>query len=141
MSMSTPAQLILSSSDVNRVREILSVEPSDSADPVRRMLQDTLSRARIVQPDALPADVVTLDSRFVFRDEDSGRDRDCWLVSPAEADASTNRMSVLSSLGATLFGARVGDSLVWRLPRGGERLVTVTSVLQQSREVGSERSA
>ncbi|MGA9524462.1 MAG: GreA/GreB family elongation factor [Myxococcaceae bacterium] len=129
--MSTPVQTILTTSDVNRIRELLSAEIPVQAETARAILKETLSRARIVKPEAVPADVVTLDSRFVFRDEDSGRDRDGWLVSPSHADAATNRMSVLSPLGAVLFGARVGDSVTWRLPRGGERLVTVTAVLQQ----------
>jgi regulator of nucleoside diphosphate kinase len=141
MSTPAPVQLLLTTTDVNRIRELLSAELPEQAETARTILQETLARARLVKPEALPEDVVTLDSRFVFRDEDSGRDRDGWLVCPAEADAATSRMSVLSPLGAVLFGARVGDSVVWKLPRGGERLVTVTSVLFQPRGVENERSA
>ncbi len=137
--MTTPVQTFLTSSDVNRIRELLSAELTAQAETARTILKETLARARIVKPEAVPADVVTLDCRFVFRDEDSGRDRDGWLVGPAEADAATNRMSVLSPLGAVLFGARVGDSVTWRLPRGGERLVTVTAVLQQPRGFPQEQ--
>ena len=45
-------------------------------------------------------------------------------------------ISVLSPLGASLLGLRVGDVAQWRTPRGEERMARVVEVLFQPEASG-----
>lgn len=85
------------------------------------MLEKELGRAKVVEPEEIPSDVVTLDSEVLLKDIDSGDTRIYKLVLPDQARAE-NSLSILTPLGAAMLGYRVGDviempvpSVVWRL--------------------------
>ncbi|WP_440997891.1 GreA/GreB family elongation factor [Arhodomonas sp. SL1] len=61
--------------------------------------------------DAIPADVVTMNSRVRIASLSSGKEFDCTLVFPHRADSEAKQISVLAPLGVALFGARVGEVL------------------------------
>ena len=61
------------------------------------------------------------------RDLDSGREAKHTIVSSAESDPASGRLSIDSPLGRALTGARVGDEVTFHAPRGPRRLA-VTAV-------------
>jgi regulator of nucleoside diphosphate kinase len=65
-----------------------------------RWLARKLAAAAVVDSDAIPGDVVTLDSRVRIRDLDSGEEARLALVTPAMAFAAAGAISVLSPVGA-----------------------------------------
>jgi len=100
-----------------------------------RALQGELERARVVAPDQVPPDVVTMNSRVVLRDADSGDEITCTLVFPVDADMSKGAVSVLAPVGTAILGYREGDTIEWRVPSGQKRF-TVEKILYQPEAAG-----
>lgn len=99
-------------------------------------LETELSRADVVAPTEIPPDVVTMNSRARFVDEDTGEEMELTLVYPRDADLSRGRVSVLAPVGAALLGLSVGQSIEWPLPRGGTRRLRVSAVVYQPEAAG-----
>ena len=98
-------------------------------------LEHELNRARVVEPHAVPRDVVTMNSRVRLKDVESGEERDYSLVFPADADIDQNRISVLAPIGTAVLGYRVGDTIEWRVPAGFKKL-RVEKILYQPEAAG-----
>jgi regulator of nucleoside diphosphate kinase len=94
------------------------------------VLEEELDRAVVVDPEQLPPDVVTLDSRLQLIDLDSGEELLFAVVLPARANADEGRISVLAPLGMAVLGYRSGDVIEWDVP-GGRRRLRVAHVLYQ----------
>jgi regulator of nucleoside diphosphate kinase len=87
-----------------------------------RELLAGIERAIVVEPDAMPPDVIMMGSRVCLRDVVTG-DRSAYtLVLPADASTAARRLSVLAPLGKALLGCRLGDEVVWKMPGAVQRL-------------------
>ena len=82
---------------------------------VAERLAEEVDRAVVVSPEELPDDVVTLGSAVTFRDETSGSLREVVVVLPQDADIESNRVSILTPIGAALIGLREGASIDWAM--------------------------
>ncbi|MEO8350751.1 MAG: GreA/GreB family elongation factor [Chthoniobacteraceae bacterium] len=85
-------------------------------------LKCDLAHAEIVAPNDVPADVITLNTRVELRDLDNGSHIRFTFVIPAEADIAQGKISVLSPLGISMLGYRVGDVFEWPALNGKWRL-------------------
>lgn len=94
-------------------------------------LAGELDRARVVEPDQIAHDVVTMHARFVFRDDLNGSTRTVSLVYPSEEDIDAGRISVLTPIGAALLGLSEGQSIAWEGRNGVPRALTVVKLLSQ----------
>jgi regulator of nucleoside diphosphate kinase len=94
-------------------------------------LQGELDRAVVVSSEAVPPDVVTMNSRVVYSDETSGVQRVVTIVFPGDADASDGKVSVLSPIGTALLGLSVGQAIDWDFPDGSRRRLRVDGVVHQ----------
>jgi regulator of nucleoside diphosphate kinase len=92
-------------------------------------LLDELDRAKVVEADALPPDVVRMGSQVTYR-TDGGEERTASLVYPAEADISAGRVSILTPVGTALIGLRRGQSISWTGRDGRAHALTVLAVAQ-----------
>ena len=92
-----------------------------------------------VEPEAVPADVVTLSSTVRVTDLESGAAMDYTIVMPGEANYDAGRISVLAPLGTALLGYRVGDEIEWDVPRGIRRL-RIDAVLFQPEAAAHTRA-
>ncbi len=88
-----------------------------------RELREHVRRAAMVPAWQVDPDVVTMNSRFRVRDQESGKPDTFTLVYHGDSAMFDRRLSVLSPLGLQALGARVGETLEWRVPRGVRRLV------------------
>ena len=86
-----------------------------------RQLRDN---AVVVEPGGASGEVA-LGAVVKVRDLDSGREAEHTIVSAAESDPSSGRLSIDSPLGRALTGARVGDEVTFDAPRGQRRLEIV----------------
>jgi regulator of nucleoside diphosphate kinase len=104
------------------------------------LLEEELARALVVDgPRGLPSDVVTLDSRVLVVDLDSGEERLFTLVLPSKANVDEGRISVLAPLGMAVLGYRSGQEIAWDVP-GGRRRLMVRRVIYQP-EADARRQA
>jgi len=95
-----------------------------------------LDRANMCAPEAMPHDVVTMNSTVKFRELKSGEIRVRTLVYPAQMTDSATQLSVLAPVGAALLGLRVGDSIHWTLPGGTTTDLEVLELLYQPEAAG-----
>lgn len=115
--------------DENYKRLSRLIENHGEASAMDRLEQE-LARAEIVPMAAIPSDVVTMNTRLLFEDVDSGACREIQLVYPEDAQWETGRISVLAPVGVALIGSSVGDTIEFVMP-GGMRRLRVRSILFQ----------
>ncbi len=94
-------------------------------------LATELGRATVVAADKIGADVVTMNSTFVYLDMTSGLEREITLVYPRDADPTTGRISVLSPLGTAFLGLSVGQEIEWALPGSRKKRVRIVELRYQ----------
>lgn len=83
-------------------------------------LEQELDQAEIVEPEAIPKDVVTMNSEVRLKDLDSGDLKTYTLVFP-RLNMPENGISVLAPIGTALLGYRAGDVIEWKVPKGIRR--------------------
>ena len=71
--MTRPA-IIINELDAERIDRLLE-QPAFANSPVADALNEELDRAQMLAPEAMPHDVVTMNSRVKFRDLTSGEER------------------------------------------------------------------
>ena len=87
-----------------------------------RFLQKILENSRVIDPDALPKDRVSLLSRVEFTNLATNTRMTFQIVSPHEMDLEAGRISLKSPIGAALMGKRVGEIAEAQVPSGTLRL-------------------
>lgn len=100
-----------------------------------RDLRGELERARVVAPEEVPRDVVTMNSRVALREVGSDKEITCTLVFPSDADMGKGAVSVLAPVGTAILGYREGDTIEWAVPSGPKRF-TIEKVLYQPEAAG-----
>jgi regulator of nucleoside diphosphate kinase len=97
---------------------------------VAAMLLAEIERAEIHGDGNLPPGVVRLGAEVDFVDEKSCQLRTVKLVLPAEANISLGRISILTPMGAALYGLSAGASIDWPDLDGHERRIRILRVRQ-----------
>ena len=87
-------------------------------------LRELRRNAVVVEPGA-GRGTAGLGVAITVSDLDSGRETTHTLVSAAESDPASGRVSIDSPLGRALAGARAGDEVAFDAPRGQRRLRVV----------------
>lgn len=128
MSPEPTQPIVVSADDLARLESLIAASGRRRDQAPLLALQGELERAEVVEPDAMPADVVAMHSRVRFVDEDSGAEETLTLVYPFEADAAAGRVSVLAPVGTALLGLRLGQSIEWQMPHGETRRLRVLAV-------------
>ncbi|MDT3698062.1 MAG: nucleoside diphosphate kinase regulator [Thermincola sp.] len=93
-------------------------------------LEHELNRAQVVTSAEIPGDVITMNSKVVLKDLDSGEEMVYSLVYPVDADLSADKISVLAPVGTAILGYRLGDVIDWQVPDGIVRLEVVNLLYQ-----------
>ena len=87
-----------------------------------RFLQNILEHSRVIDPDALPKDRVSLLSCVEFTNLSTNTRMKYKIVSPHEMDLEAGRISLKSPIGASLMGRKVGEIAEAQVPSGTLRL-------------------
>jgi regulator of nucleoside diphosphate kinase len=99
---------------------------------VAAMLLEEIERAELHDAATLPDDAIRLSSDVDFVDERTHQLRKVRLVLPAFANIAEGRISILTPMGAALYGLRTGDSIDWPDLDGNSRRIRIVRVLQES---------
>jgi regulator of nucleoside diphosphate kinase len=97
---------------------------------VAAMLLEEIERAELHDPETLPDDAIRLASNVDFVDERTHQLRKVVLVLPAHANIAEGRISILTPMGAALYGLRTGDSIDWPDLDGKSRRIRIVRVTQ-----------
>lgn len=131
-------EIVMTEDDVERLRNVLVGVGQRQAKDRQHLeqLTEELDRARVVPPNEIPPDVVTMNSEVALRDLDTGEEMVFTVVFPSEANVDQRKVSVLAPLGTAVLGYRTGDSIEWRVP-GGTRRIRIENVLYQPESAGA----
>ena len=97
---------------------------------VAAMLLEEIERAELHESDTLPETAVTIGSEIDFVDEKTSQLRSVELVLPANANIALGRISILTPMGAALYGLAAGQSIDWPDLDGHERRIRILRVRQ-----------
>ena len=87
-----------------------------------RFLQKVLENSRVINPDVLPKDKVSLLSTVEFTNLATNTRMKFEIVSPHEMDLEAGKISLKSPIGAALMGKKVGEIAEAQTPSGILRL-------------------
>lgn len=95
--------------------EILETMVGNSAANVAaiRLLEDELARAVVVKKPTSARPFCRIGSWVSYQDLSSGQIRNVRLVLPKDADIDKQQVSVLSLVGASLLGLKIGAEFGW----------------------------
>lgn len=119
--------LIVTSEDARRLDALL-LSAHGRASPMAPLLERELARAELVEFEDVAADIVTMNSHVVCKDEVTGEQHEIELVYPHEADPDRGRTSILAPVGAALLGLSVGSVIDWPVPGGRMARVRVMAL-------------
>lgn len=90
-------------------------------------LRAELKKAKLVNMDDFPLDVVRLNSTVKVQADGKNEVMELMLVTPDKADIKDKKISILAPIGTALIGFRKGQKVRWRVP-AGEKTFTIVEV-------------
>ncbi len=137
----TTSERILNRHDIDRIRGFLLLATETGAQKFRTLLQlkKDLATATMVDPEEIPADVVTMNSEVRIGGPSLDGSTVVKLVFPQEAGLAQGSVSLLAPLGAALLGRRTGDKVSYVAP-GGEVAIEILGIIFQPESAGDYRS-
>lgn len=133
--MNTLPGITISSLDADRLEKLLeTTQDRDFAG--KENLEAELLRANIVAPEAMPDNVVSMNSTVRFRVKSSGEVFTKTLVYPKDMDDLGSKISILAPVGSALLGLEQGTSIDWPNPAGGKLSVVIEEIMFQPERAG-----
>lgn len=131
-----PRVIRITQNDLNHLRDAIhEAQNSGYRHSIHiNQLKKELERAEIVHPQAMPPDVITMNSTAVLVDLENQERMQLTLRYPQDARAE-NQVSILAPIGCAMLGYRVGDEFEWQTP-AGMVLMRVEQVIYQPEAVG-----
>ena len=125
-------QLVLLKDDYNVLRSYLTGSHGRTAFDRRNAeaLDSELRKAKIVNKDVLPMDVVRINSKVKVKAEGEEKIMELVLVTPDKANIRERKVSIMAPIGTALIGFRQGQKVKWEVP-GGKKTFTIMEVINQ----------
>ncbi|SFU69256.1 nucleoside diphosphate kinase regulator [Halomonas korlensis] len=133
--MATRPTIIINRLDADRLQRLID-EADDKDQAVARSLEEELARGEVIDPEQIPADVVSMCSQVQFTDLERDRQIIRTLVYPHALATTEDGISVMAPVGAALLGLRIGDTIDWPLPGGREVRLRIDAILWQPEREG-----
>ncbi|BCL76334.1 nucleoside diphosphate kinase regulator [Jeongeupia sp. HS-3] len=133
--MSALPPITVSSLDADRLYELIDTLPA-AAFPGAATLRAELDRATLLEPEDMPADVVTMRSRVRFEIAGSGQTFELTLCYPKDLNGSAEQISITAPVGSALLGLGIGQQITWPAPGGGTTSVKILDVVYQPERAG-----
>jgi regulator of nucleoside diphosphate kinase len=115
---------------------------AEHANPVvAAMLLEEIDRAELHAPETMPTGRVMLNSNVMFIDERTRQLREVQLVLPGQANIAEGRISIMTPMGAALYGLAAGDSIEWPDLQRNSRQIRIVRVEPPDEDAVSRYSA
>ena len=132
MATSLPTPRTLSELDHIRISNLLKHPGMSFA----AELESVIDNAELVSSHQIPPHLVTMNSRVLIADAQTGDERTLTLCYPPDTDPNTGFVSVLSPVGTGLLGLAEGEVAQWAAPNGTQASAKILKVLFQPEESG-----
>jgi regulator of nucleoside diphosphate kinase len=129
---------VITELDAARIRELGARLPDEgrSLTALGALIGMITEEAEIVPGARIAPDIVTVNSRVSFRDELTGGEHTVTVVYPQDFSIGERRISILSPVGRTLLGRRVGDACTVDMPDGSTRRIRILELHYQPEASG-----
>jgi regulator of nucleoside diphosphate kinase len=94
-------------------------------------LKYLLSDAETLSSYSITEDVVTMNSQPILKDEGSDQRQTVTVCYPLKANPSMGMFSVLSPIGMSIIGRRVGEWISWSSPNGTTQSMMIEKIIYQ----------
>jgi regulator of nucleoside diphosphate kinase len=130
-------RIILSSLDYERIYASIRKAQNEGSisNNEAESLAAELEQAKIVEPQEMPHNVVTMNSKVKISFVESGKRVELKIVYPQDADIKQNLISIFSPVAAALIGYKEGDTIDWIVPSGPTR-IKVDEIVYQPEAAG-----
>lgn len=98
---------------INDAKQVKSIRPVE----VEGLLKE-LDGAKLVDPQEIPSDVVTMNSIVKLSFLDSKKQIQFQIVYPDQANLKEKKISILSPIATALIGYKIADEIEWLVPAG-----------------------
>ena len=117
-------KIILNRLDYARIKKCISVaqEFRSISEKEAGELLNELNSAEIVDPEAVPSNVVTMNSIVKISFLNNDKQVQFQIVYPDEAHLKANKISIFSPIATALIGYQKGDEIEWIVPAGLTRI-------------------
>lgn len=130
----TTHAITISETDHYRIHDLL-VDGSRRLSPARALLERKLEIARVVQPNLIPSDVVTLNSLILVHESATDAEYGFRLVIPGETSCIGD-ISILTPVGAAALGMRLGQEFFWYGRSGRKVGLRILDIVYQPEAMG-----
>jgi len=131
------SKLIINRLDYVRIKQCISEASqvkSITKDEAGKLMNE-LDSARIVDPDAVPSNVVTMNSIVKLSFLNSNKQVQFQIVYPDQANLRENKISIFSPIATALIGYKVQDEIEWIVPAGLTR-IKIDEIIYQPEAAG-----
>lgn len=98
---------MITKSDYARILEI--IDSLDSEDICVKKIKEKMKKARIIDPEEIKPNVITMNTRFRLKNLGNGSRKEFVLVFPEQRALEENRISIFDFLGTEVFCHEVGE--------------------------------
>lgn len=123
-------------SELDHARILGLMRRTSLSEAQKHALDALLDAADVVPVRDIPPDVVTMNTRLRLHAEGEAAPRDITLCYPEDANAEAGLVSLLSPMGASVLGHRVGGEAEWLLPTGALRTARILALHFQPEAAG-----
>jgi regulator of nucleoside diphosphate kinase len=113
-------KLIINSLDYSRIKKCISdakqFKSINEAEAAKLMSE--LNSAKIVKPESIPSDVVTMNSIVKLSFLNNNKQVQFQIVYPENANLKENKISIFSPIATALIGYKITDEIEWIVPAG-----------------------
>ena len=136
-------ELMLPRKDIHLLQEIAdaALMNGENRSTMLCHLARDLSHATPLDPDAIPQNLVTMETKVRVHDEEEGEEQELTIVYPWETNYEEGWISVLAPSGLALLGSREGETIEFETPAGQRRLKVMKIISQPKIEPPEEGSA
>jgi regulator of nucleoside diphosphate kinase len=127
--------IYLTKADHAKLLALVQAERQVSGNQSVVPLGNELKRAKLVESTAIPPDVITMNSVVRLRELQSKTELEITLVYPKEANLAQRKISILAPVATAVLGCRVGDQVLWPVPKG-TATYEVEAILYQPEAAG-----
>lgn len=98
------------------INEAMRIKSIGKAEAEKLLME--LDSAEIVDPESIPANVVTMNSIVKLSFLNTDKRIQFQLVYPEQANIKENKISIFSPIATALIGYKVKDEIEWIVPAG-----------------------
>ena len=131
------SRIIMNSLDYTRIMKSIDDAKSKKtikADEAEKLINE-LNSAKIVDPQDVPVDIVTMNSIVKVSFLNTKKEVQFQIVYPDQANFRENKISIFSPVATALIGYKESDEIEWMVPSGMTK-IRIDKIIYQPEAAG-----